>query len=179
MNSKTTAPELNELNRVCHDLRNFLTALLGYATMLSDAPASQVPALAASIQKAARRMNEIINDALDRSKMLNGTYKAPNREFELSAQVSDMVKVFQAQAESKEIGMTIDIGTDVPAKVTGSPMHVCEILSNLLANSLKFVPPKGTVTVRAELVQLPASIRFSVTDNGPGMPPELCERLFQ
>jgi CheY-like chemotaxis protein len=177
--NKTTAPELNELNRVCHDLRNLLTAVLGYAGMLPDAPAAKVSDFAESIQKAARRMVEIINDALDRAKMLNGTYKAPNREFELAAQILDIVKVFQAQADSKKIGISVDIGSDVPATVTGSPMHICEILSNFLSNSLKFVPPTGAIAVRAELAHLPKSVRFSVTDNGAGMPAELCQRLFQ
>jgi len=70
-----------------------------------------------------------------------------------------------------EIDATPDIGT-----MMADERRVRQVLYNLLSNAIGFSPPGGTVTLAAERVD--GSVVFSVTDNGPGIPTELQERVF-
>ena len=177
-NSKS-APERDELLRVCHDLRNLVTAINGYAALIPGSSPDEISRFVTEVRTAAGKMAEIMNDALDRAKLTNGAYKAPSRIFDVAAQLETVQSVFSGPAKEKGISLSLSIAEDVPARVIGSPLHVSETLTNLITNALKFTQEGGSISIRAELGRSAETIRFSVTDNGPGMPPDLCERLFQ
>ena len=72
------------------------------------------------------------------------------------------------------------VETEVPDQVIGDPVRLTQIIVNLVGNALKFTE-RGGIALRVEVErdeELRQTLRFEVADTGVGMPPEVCERIF-
>jgi chemotaxis family two-component system sensor kinase Cph1 len=77
-------------------------------------------------------------------------------------------------ADAKHISLVLDLN-DAP-KINADPRRISQVFSNLLGNAIKFTPEHGTVTVRARLSGEALSV--TITDTGPGIPPEDLAQIF-
>ena len=113
-------------------------------------------------------------------------------QLDVALALNEMAIRFRTRAAQKRLTLTFDIASDLPA-VYADPHHLDRILRRLLDNAIKFTPEGGQVTVKAQLVSevvqpelppgtvsnpLPA-LQISVTDTGPGLRAEDCERIFE
>jgi two-component system sensor histidine kinase/response regulator len=142
----------------------------------------------------------IINDILDFSKIESGKLSLELLEFELPVFLSRVTALFSERAQRKGLLLTSRIADGLPSGLLGDPSRLQQILSNLLANAIKF-SDKGTVSVQVELDERPPEqrlefpairygetssdvsrvihVRFAVSDNGIGIAPSAFSKLFQ
>jgi signal transduction histidine kinase/FixJ family two-component response regulator len=169
---------------VSHDLRNPLNVVGMSAallrTTLEETPTAPGPRCLPLVQRIERnvmRMNRLIVDLLDASRVDTGKLSVQLRPEKASVLVTDAVEAAGPLAEAQRTRLQVE-GLDTTLMVRADRERILQVLSNLLGNSLKFVPKEGglvTISVRSEETRA----RFSVTDNGPGIPPEHLEHLFE
>jgi signal transduction histidine kinase len=163
---------------VSHDLRNPLNAvtlgssLLLTSKTLSDADREEIE----TIRISANRMNRLIADLLDVTR-LEGGKQLPIEAERLDVQelIDESEELFRAQAAVASVTIEYPDVEGVPA-VFADRHRVMQVLSNLIGNSLKFTPPGGTISVLA--VETAGEVLFTVSDTGPGIPPENLQDIF-
>ncbi|WP_243364370.1 ATP-binding protein [Fundidesulfovibrio terrae] len=174
--------ELDELKshffaNVSHELRTPLTLVLG--------PLSKVLAAgglpeetARTLATARRNVNLLyrhVTDLLDVAKLEAGRMDMRYGECDLALLVRQMTSHFESFAEEMGIALTVVAPRSLSAQV--DPGKCQRILINLLSNAFKFTPPGGTISVSLVTSGQFAVIR--VQDNGPGVPPDMREAVFE
>ncbi|HXH38411.1 MAG TPA: HAMP domain-containing sensor histidine kinase [Thermoanaerobaculia bacterium] len=163
---------------VSHDLRSPLNAVMLAASLLqtSDRIAPQDREELEIIDISAKRMRRLIEDLLDVTR-LEGGKRLPIEPAPLSVEslFSETYELFKSQAATSSITLQYQAGDGVP-QVFADQHRVLQVLSNLIGNAMKFTPPGGMITYRAEPQD--ASVRITVADNGPGIPKENLGDIF-
>ena len=107
---------------------------------------------------------------------LDGQAVSPSRTAEApEALLADVVVLFESGAHEKGVTLTVESRPGLRS-VSCDRDQILRVFGNLVGNAAKFTPPGGMVSLRAE--QAGAAIRFSVSDNGPGIPPEQLPSVF-
>jgi len=163
------------LSWVSHELRTPLNTISGFAQLLEGSleQASQRE-MAASILSACAHVNSLVQDLLDYSKadadMLEPSL-APVGVRDVCAAATALVS-----GAARELGVTLDTEVD-DVYVMADHRHLVQVAVNLLSNAIKYGGAGSTVQVRSTLA--PTSVRIAITDQGPGIPPELQQRAFR
>jgi signal transduction histidine kinase/type II secretory pathway pseudopilin PulG len=163
---------------VSHDLRNPLNgvtlgaSLLQMSTQLADEDREQIDTIVVS----ARRMNRLIADLLDVTR-LEGGKRLPiePEDITVGELFAEAEEIFKAQAMVASVTIEIDAPSDLPP-LFADRHRIMQVVSNLLGNSLKFTPPGGRISLTAE--RRDAEVLFGVDDNGPGIPKENLSDIF-
>jgi PAS domain S-box-containing protein len=163
------------LQAVSHDLRTPLAAILGLAVTLErddvELKEQESRDLAARIAANARKLDRIVNDMLDLDRIGRGIVQ-PNL---VATDVGDLVGRIVADSE---LARTRQVSVDAErATAEVDPPKVERIVENLLANTGRHTPPGARVWVRVTADTEGVSI--VVEDDGPGVPPELRESIFE
>ncbi len=159
---------------VSHDLRNPLSAIALTAQSLARDPEARVAhEAAARIDRAVGHATELVNDILAFARVDSGELEFDIGSHPVSKLIEEAHESASARADARDIQL---VATPVDATVQCDPERLQQILSNLIANALKFTPAGGTVTLRAE--RLGDRIGFEVRDTGPGIAPELRDKIF-
>jgi len=158
---------------IVHDLRNPLAAIYGGAEMLVDAdlPPSHIKRLAGNIYRASRRIQELLQDLLNVSR---GSRGAPEmcRLREVASAACDSLA---SAAQSQGVDISLSIAPEIELPVERNRMERAFV--NLIANALEAMPDGGSIQISAELEG--ESVVVHVSDNGPGIAPEIRSQLFQ
>ena len=182
------------LASMSHELRTPLNGILGYAHLIR-ADGGLSPLQASRIETmlgAGQHLLEMISGILSLSEIEQQQVTLQLTTVNLGKLVSECIDVVQPLAVSKKLALSVDIAVDTPATAVVDPTRLRQILLNLLGNAVKFTFA-GAVSLRVRTSHMPpepgadnsvetplvASIRFDVTDTGPGIPPEKRERLFR
>ncbi len=159
---------------VSHDLRNPLTGILAAGWSLSRAALPKEEShLARRIVVAGRRMERLIRDLLDWSR-LHGGGGIP-----VSVCDGDVADVCHRVAEemSESQLSRIRIEREGDSRAVFDPDRLEQIVANLVSNALKYAPAETPVRVR--VVGAEGEVRVEVRDEGPGLPPEVQAGLFE
>lgn len=170
------------LARMSHEIRTPLNGIIGISNLLKSSRLAKeeresVDALCASGQS----LLHLIEDILDISKIEAGKLTLEHIPFDLYDLIHGMSKMLVPQAEAKGIRLVSRIGLDTPYHLEGDPLHLRQILINLVGNAIKFTET-GSVHVHCHVVRrhgTRALIRFEVVDTGLGIPPEQQHRIFE
>ncbi len=162
------------VHMLVHDLRSPLTGMLAFLDLLESSELSEATRNdVRTIKTAARNLTEMISAILDVSRLESGRMPL-NRE---SCDPKDLIqKAVQRLGRGLSgAGVTVEVGPGVTS-VECDRQLVERVIINLLANALKYTPKDTSVIVRA----LPAEdgLRIEVEDTGPGVPPDMQERIF-
>ncbi len=165
------------LGMVSHDLRNPIATISMTSELLLDLelqPAEQRKHLEI-IQRTVKGLNRFIQDLLDVSQTESGQLAVERQPVEPAELIREACEMMQPliQAESQRLECRVE--RDLPV-VEADPSRLHQVLSNLLGNSLKFAGAGGLI--RIEVGRHQEGVRFSVIDNGPGIPAEALPRLF-
>lgn len=160
--------------RLAHQLRTPLAAALLYAGNLEN-PALPEAARREIAAKTVERLKHL--ERLIRDMLLFARGEVLGREtVYLSELLAELAQTFEPLAARQ--GVTLSFTTSEPeARLVGDRKAIAGALGNLIDNALAATPPRGRVEVVAEADA--ETIRFTVRDNGRGMPPEVLERLFE
>jgi signal transduction histidine kinase/CheY-like chemotaxis protein len=157
---------------VSHDLRTPLGTILLQAELVSGAPEHEKAGRA--IMRSAQRMNRLIGDLLDAS-AINAGHLALDVDVHCAAAITrEALEMFRTSAEARDIRMLEN--TDEQGSIRCDRDRIVQVLSNLLANAVKFTPRGGTITVST--TRDDSVVRFEVRDTGQGIPAEQLPHLF-
>jgi signal transduction histidine kinase len=177
MTGRTTVVEpagaVSEITSIVHDLRNPLTTIHGSAEVLISSRLSerQVHRIARNLYGASVRMKELLDEILARYNGTDGDLEPCNlRELVIGA-IDKVALVAEAQS--------VRIIQDVPEHllITLDSQRIQRVLVNLFVNALDVMPGGGNVRISA--IPQYGSVVIKVRDNGPGIDPEIRDRLFQ
>jgi signal transduction histidine kinase len=157
---------------IVHDLRNPLSAIHGAAEILNDLPASNevVVRLSRSIYDASLQIKQLLQDYVDRCL----SAEAENQLSSLHALVSAAVN--RIVAASAETCMLIQVHVPDNLYVRVDRIRISSVLSNLLTNAVQAMTGGGVISICA--AGHGDSVVVKVRDTGPGIPPEIHDRLF-
>ena len=157
------------LANTSHEIRTPLNALLGLARLARQpgVDESRRRQYIEQISDSAETLSGILSDILDLSKIEAGKMHIDQVPFDLHGLLRRMHQAYGTLADTKGLEMTVDLEDDLPPVVIGDPVRVRQILSNYLNNALKFTESGG---IRLSVLWSRAhSLRFEVTDTGPGI----------
>lgn len=167
------------LASVSHELRTPLNGILGYTQILRrDSGLSEKQRDGVRvIHESAEHLLALINDVLDLSKIEAGRIELYPADFDLPDFATSVESIFLPRAREKNLLLETAIADDLPRWVSGDEQRLRQIVFNLIANAVKFTVSGGVVFS----VQRAANdtIRFSVSDTGPGIAPEDMRKLFE
>ena len=169
-----------------HDLRNPLAAADGSALLLEDGRAfgaltdRQLESVR-RIRRGIRASLRLIDDLVELARAEAGQIELRLVEVDVGEAAREMADDFQAQAAAA--GLAIDVRVPAGMRVVTDPARVRQVLANLLSNAVKYAP-QGRVTLHAAQRSSDGPSRgewiaVSVSDTGPGIPPDKRELIFQ
>jgi signal transduction histidine kinase len=161
---------------VSHELRTPLTSVYGAAMTLEkhDLDDERKHALLEIISTEAARLSRLLDDILWVSRLDSGRARSYITSVEPLPLASDVVDATRTHLPD---GLSLELLHDVhPEDVAADPDKLRQVLVNLIENAVKY-SREGRIEVR--LMQRDGTVRFSVTDEGPGIPPGQQERIFE
>ena len=164
------------LANMSHEIRTPMNAILGLARMgIKENPGSKSWALFKRIQDSGSYLLGIINDILDLSKIEAGKLVIDMQPFHLAEVVSRARDNVSETAQQKGLALRVDVDESLPDCLVGDSQRLQQILTNLLANAVKFTE-HGLVTLAIQ--RSGVNITFSVADTGIGVTSDQVARLF-
>ncbi len=169
------------LANMSHELRTPMNGVLGMAEIVlqSDLSSNQRESIE-TIFSSGRALLKILNDILDLSKIEAEKFDIEELDFSLSKTVDRIINLFSVTAESKGLILNNKIENKVYDSLKGDPNRLNQILSNLLANALKF-SKEGEVTLNITKVEendRNIMLRFDINDQGIGIPDDSIKKIF-
>lgn len=169
------------LARMSHEIRTPLNGIIGTGDLLKTCKLGpEEREYADTIYASSMTLLRLIEDVLDISKIEAGKLILEKTQFDLHALIHSTIRMFANQAEAKGLRITSHIGLDTPYQLQGDPLHLRQILMNLVGNAVKFTN-KGTIELRCHTLRdedQNVLIRFEVTDTGIGIADEKQEHIF-
>lgn len=163
-----------------HEIRNPITAMRGYASMISD---GTLGAADREVMRAARQVllvgDEVlmlISQFLDKSKVELGQIEYHLNDFDAGAAAKSIADGYRPHVEEKGLVLVTDIDLSKNLTVHGDEAKLKEIIGNIIDNSLKYTP-KGSITISAYSTE--DTVRIIVQDTGVGIPQEVLPKLFR
>ncbi len=168
------------LSNVSHELRTPLVTIIGYTEMISalelgDVPDEVTGALRVVLRNALR-LSSRIDDLLNLSRLQEEELRPHSESLFLGALISSVLSEHHLLIEDKDI----DIQTDVPKGLPPARADrrlLTIAFENLLKNAVKFSPNRGRIRIEAAAKE--DVLRVTVTDEGPGIPTDHLERVFE
>lgn len=164
---------------VSHELRTPMTGIKGSIDLLAGGMADGDPALFRELLQMAadntRRLSALVDDLLDVRKITSGHLSVDFKPCDLKHVLVATVGLNQAAAQSRHIKIDCRVNSSLP--VYADEGRIQQVILNLISNALKHTPPGGTVVVVGEIIE--NHVRIAVIDDGPGVPEEFRERIFQ
>lgn len=168
------------LASMSHEVRTPLTAILGFTELLLE-PNENVAVIrghAQTIRRNGHHLLDVLNDALDISKIDAGMMRVHPRPFDPRRLLREVTDLFEPRAKEKLVTLRcIDTGS-IPECVDSDEFRVRQILLNLLSNGLKFTE-KGSVTVSVGYDTATATLEYRVTDTGVGIAEDQLDQIFK
>lgn len=176
------------LANVSHELRTPLNSILGYTQLLLDGvdgPLNEEQQKSLErVEKAGRRLLQLINDVLDLSKLRAGRMTLNLEQANMHDILSEAVQTIEPLARAKEIELRVE-EEEVPPLLVDRD-KIVQVILNLLSNAIKFTNPHGRVTVQVHTVTLPEQpgvlkdyVAVKVSDTGIGIKEEDLQNIFK
>ena len=163
---------------VSHELRTPLSVIQGWTQLVAQ-PGTTPELLArglATIERNTRLLAQLVADLLDTSRIVSGKLSVRRTPLDLSTVVDEAIDGLRASAQAKDVELRIDAAPPGDAEVLGDAGRLQQVVSNLVANAIKFTPAAGRVDVTLSRSQ--DRVVLVVRDTGQGIEPELLPHVF-
>jgi signal transduction histidine kinase len=164
-----------------HELRNPLSAILGYVEMLLDEDLGPLPGeqrrYLEIVYGAGRRLLDVTNGLLDAARIEAGHVDLTLRPTDLGALVEGVAAEYRPQAEGKAQRMEVDIAPHLPAALCDGT-RVAQIVGNLVSNAIRYTGEGGQIAVCVRKAEDEGYLLVSVADTGMGISGGDREKLF-
>jgi signal transduction histidine kinase len=162
-----------------HELRSPLTSVQGFAELLMLDRDSLTPRQLETVEiilDNCRHLVRLLNDLLDLARSDAGRLSIRPQPTAVAPLVEDVVRTMRAQTEAASQSLTERVEPGLP-QINVEPDRIRQILVNLLTNAHEYTPEGASIAVAARAVG--DEVEISVSDNGPGIPPDQLERIFE
>jgi len=170
------------LANMSHEIRTPLNTILGYSEILQDEVGDpRHREHLAAIASGGKALLGVIGDILDLSKIEAGRVEPERRPTDAGALVADVARAFALRCREKGLELAVDVDPVLPSHLVLSPVHLRQILFNLVGNAVKFTE-SGTVRIALREVSRSGDavdLRLDVEDTGIGIPRDQQERIFE
>jgi two-component system phosphate regulon sensor histidine kinase PhoR len=166
------------LANVSHELKTPITSIKGFSETLLDGAMEDQKLreyFLSIILKESDRMQGLIEDLLDLSKIEQQGFKLNMEVVELKQMLEEICVILQAKAEDKQIALELDM--DETVSVPGDPYRLKQIFINLINNAISYTPAGGRVSVTVKNEH--EWVRVKVSDTGIGISKEEIPRIFE
>ncbi len=170
------------LSNMSHEIRTPMHSIIGFTNVMlkTNLNDSQKEFLNA-IKVSGDALIILINDILDLAKVDAGKITFEQTPFCLFDSISAMLLLFDVKIKERNLEMVEDYDHQIPLTLIGDPMRLRQIILNLMSNAVKFTI-EGKISVKVRLLKESAesaTIEFSVTDTGIGIPEDKLELIFK
>jgi PAS domain S-box-containing protein len=167
------------VSMVSHELRTPLTSIrgaLGIVVGGHEASPEKQSKLLQIAQKGCERLVIIINDILDVQRIVGGDFKIHPVKIDVAHFIDEVVAANKHFAEKFDVKLVVK---DVPSGVSiiSDPNRLMQVMTNLVSNAIKFSPEHAEVMLSA--TSTANTVRFSVTDHGPGISEKILPHIFE
>jgi signal transduction histidine kinase len=173
------ALKVDFVHHVSYELRSPLTNIIGFAALMGEpslgALSSKQREYLGYINTSTNALLAIINDILDLATIDAGAMKLNLGSVDIRRTMNAAAEGIRDRLIKDEIVLDIRATEDI-GSFAGDERRIRQVLFNLLANAVGFSPPGATITLAAE--RRPDAVVFTVEDHGPGIPPEVQDRVF-
>ncbi len=167
------------LSTMSHELRTPLNAVLGFSDLLADERYGPLndrqQRYVAHIHTGGKHLLKLISDILDLSKIEAGRMELSREDVTVATAFGEVISALYPLAEKKSQALLRQVEPNI--HVHADAMRFKQVLMNLVGNAIKFTPESGRIEVVAR--QVDDQVRMEVRDNGPGIPPDQQQRIFE
>jgi len=167
------------LSTMSHELRTPLNAVLGFSDLLADERYGPLndrqQRYVSHIHSGGKHLLKLISDILDLSKIEAGRMELTREDVTVASAFVEVISTLYPLAEKKSQALVQQV--DPHLHVHADAMRFKQVLMNLVGNAIKFTPERGRIELAARKVD--GQVKIEVRDNGPGIPPEQQQRIFE
>jgi signal transduction histidine kinase/DNA-binding response OmpR family regulator len=167
------------LSTMSHELRTPLNAVLGFSDLLADERYGSLNdrqrRYVDHIHTGGKHLLKLITDILDLSKIEAGRMELTLEDVAVASAFTEVISALYPLAEKKSQALLKQVKPNL--RVRADVMRFKQVLMNLVGNAIKFTPESGRIELLAR--QLEDQVRIEVRDNGPGIPLEQQQRIFE
>jgi PAS domain S-box-containing protein len=167
------------LSTMSHELRTPLNAVLGFSDLLADERYGPLNdrqrRYIDHIHTGGKHLLKLISDILDLSKIEAGRMELTRENVAVASAFTEVISALYPLAEKKSQTLLQQVEPNL--HVRADAMRFKQVLTNLIGNAIKFTPEGGRIQLVAR--QVHNQVKIEVRDNGPGIPPEQQQRIFE
>lgn len=173
----------NFLSMVSHDLRTPMTSIKGYASVMAEKvdtfDKERMKKYLNIIITEADRLTRLIGNLLELQRFDAGRMTLEMADIDIVRLIDISLDSFKGATMAKHQTLESKL-PEGPVMINGNEDRLMQVFANILSNSIKFTPENGRIFIAMDFIDEGGSkfAKFSVTDNGPGIPIEMQEKLF-
>ncbi|MDD6038368.1 MAG: response regulator [bacterium] len=167
-------------SKMSHEFRTPINAVLGLNEMIiRESTDETIRSYAQDIKNAGQTLLQVVNDILDFSKLETGKLDIVPVQYNVREMVESVRKLIDYRAKEKNLIFTIQVAPNVPSELIGDDVRIRQILTNLLANAVKYTSAGSVRLMLAYTAESDwhGSLRVIVKDTGIGIRPEDIDAL--
>jgi signal transduction histidine kinase len=169
------------IHLITHELRNPLTLVMSYAQMTRraalDETYDQIPTYVGHVERAGKSIQRLMENLLQLSRLERSDALPEAEPVHVASVINQVVADLSPLAKQKQQALRVEPATDLEPSLAVPPL-LCEALSNLVSNAVKYTPAGGEIRVWAERGRQPHTIVLGVSDTGIGLSQADQARLF-
>jgi CheY-like chemotaxis protein len=179
---RASAAKSEFLANMSHEIRTPMNAIIGMTAIGKNAGSiGEKDDAFEKIEKAGKHLLNLINDILDMAKIEAKKLELSRITFSLGHMISTVRNMVEFRLGERRQRLLVDIDEAIPPALVGDDQKLAQVVTNLVANAMKFSPEGGEIGLSARLLSLDGArcvVEVRVSDEGIGMTEEQRARLF-